>query len=140
MVLDRRNMNELLKRYQNFKECIVIDFQVTNFGLTTYARVNYIWDQDGHLRKDLDQREEIVVLKFYLVQELVFFADLGPQMILSPEQINWGINEIAMITLVDDSDLEKKYSSLGRPFFHFRFWWEDERRIEIVAAEFEIVP
>jgi len=132
------NIKNLLENFQNFDDCILLSIKWTDFGNTLELTFDYIWDENGKLRHNLNE-EEPIVLRFKLVQEFNFKSGLNKSMVLEPEQINWGINEISCIRLLESSDMLKQYESLPKGFHHVGIFWEFDRQIDIIFSEMEII-
>lgn len=120
-----------LKRLKNLEECVLLEVVWHNYALDVDLVFDYIWDEKGNIRKDLDTPKRLV-LSFYLVQEFHFQANLNDSMCLEPERINWGINEVALVKLNDTPDFLHRYTGLSIPIHHIEVVWEDERRISII--------
>jgi len=131
-------IKNLLKIYKNFEKCLLVSIKWLEFGKTIELIFDYIWDDEGNLRNNLD-KEEFIVLRFKLVQEFHFKSGLNSSMVLEPEQINWGINEISCIRLVENSDILKQYDSLPKQSYHVEIMWEGDRHIDVIFSEMEII-
>jgi hypothetical protein len=64
---------------------------------------------------------------------------MNASMLAEPERMDWGISEVASIRLEEDSLFLSKYRHLAIPFHHLTCWWENDRRIDIVFSELEIM-
>ena len=129
---ESKDIEKFLIEHQGFKECIIEEFRLTDYGTTFEVAINYIWDAIGQLRSNIDEPQRLV-LRFRLVQELHINNALTQQMLRHPENINWGLNEIARIKFVK----ETVEAGSERPFMHLAFVWEGDRRIEVIFSEFE---
>ena len=129
-----KNIEKFLIEHRGFEECIIEEFHLTDYGTTFEVAINYIWDATGQLRANLDEPQTIV-LRFRLVQVLHIDNAFTQQMLRYPGEINWGLNEIARIKLVNDP------VEVGseRSFIHLRFVWEGDRKIDVVFLEFEVL-
>lgn len=128
----------MLRKYNNFEECVIVDVRWRDFGTTFELVLDYIWDKNGNIRKDLTQ-EKRVSIYFKLVQDFNYHNALNPSMIREPENINWGINEISGIKLMDNVHSLEKYKSFPIPFYFIRVASEGEWGIDIICASIEIV-
>lgn len=128
-------IKELLESYHNLSECVIEQINWTDFGTTVEVVFDYIWTDDGRIRPDLEHPEN-VTLKFRLVQEFRMHNALNAAMCAHPEEMGWGLNEIAVARVNDD--VYDQYRFLPVPFNHVAFLWEDERRIDIIFSELEV--
>ena len=60
---------------------------------------------------------------------------LNSKMLRNPESINWGLNEVALVKVVDDRLQIYEHSPV--PLTHLAFLWEGERRIDVIFSELE---
>ena len=127
----------LLNKYKNFQECVLLDMDWRDLGLTIDFKFNYIWREN---KRELASSEQECIIRFKLVQELYIVRDLNEVMISNPKEIDWGINEISVIRIEDDDRILDKYQHLSKTFHHAVIYWENKRKIEIVFAEMEIIP
>ena len=128
------DIQKFLIEHKGFAECIIEEFRLTDYGTTFEVALNYIWDATGQLRSNIDEPQRIV-LRFRLFQELKINNSLNEQMLRHPEDINWGLNEIACIKLVGD----KVEAGAEHSFIQLAFVWEGNRRIDVVFLEFEVI-
>jgi hypothetical protein len=130
---ESKNIEKFLIEHRGFAECIIEEFLLTDYGTTFEVAINYIWDTTGELRSNIDEPQTIV-LRFRLVQELRINNALTEQMLRHPQDINWGLNEIAGIKIVSNAvEAGSEHS-----FIHLAFVWEGDRRIEVIFSEFEV--
>lgn len=132
------NSKEIIKLelYNNFQECIIKNIEILNYGLTINFILNYIW-KDSEIRSDLHIDNDILI-EFHTVMELRFNSGLTSAMIDNIQNINWGINEISCIRVINNNvDLEK-YSKFNKKFIHIEIVWENERKIDIVCEKIKI--
>ena len=122
-----------LAKHKGLSECIIEQLTLRHYGTTFEVVINYVWDANGSLRPDLDEPRQIIV-RFLLVQELRINNALTREMLVAPENINWGLNEVAQVTLVKEPDQICSDPS----FMHLAFLWEGNRRIDVVFAELEV--
>ena len=125
-----------LNKHNGFSEGIIEELSLTDYGTTFEIRMTHDWAKpDG---EKTWPAPKFVILRFRLMQELHITNALTPPMLRSPESINWGLNEVAIVKLLAN---EAPFS-LGRnyPGFHrLAFLWEGERRIDVVFSELEVV-
>lgn len=89
------------------------------------------------MRLNLNERNDII-LRFHLVQELQMFNALTASMLEDPKSINWGLNEVALLKVIEDG-ASKPDKTSAMPFNRLAFLWEGERRIEILFVELEVL-
>lgn len=130
-------MKDLLARYHNFGECILLDVRWKQRGFSLELVFDYIWKGEDVVRDNLDV-EERVVIRFSAVQEFHASHEWNDYILSEPEIINWGSAEVAQVRLEDSEPLLGKYRSRPMPFHHVSIRWESERRIDIVFSELEI--
>ena len=140
MTTDAALMKARLAPFKDFQECVLRDIRWREFALSVDFIFNNIWDRQGGIRKDLGSRDDLVTVSFNLIQEFRFRAGLNESMCRKPELINWGINEVATIQILDDSATLEPYRSLPIPFHHAVISWEWERRIDMVFSSMLVVP
>jgi hypothetical protein len=127
-----------LQRYNHFDECILLDVNVHQYQTVLELQLNYIWKSHNVLRDDIDD-PEVVLVRFTGVQEVHIYNDLSSAMLEQPEGLNWGMNEVSLVRLENDVDLLEKYEHLDQTFHHVAVLWENDRRIDVVFRELEIV-
>lgn len=133
-----REINEIhkeLKSYNFLQECILLEFQFLDFGTTILLRFNYIWDDNFNIRDDIDNNSKIIEIKYYLVQELHIHNYLSNAIINNPDLMNWGRNEISLISIFEDNKILEKYDN---NYLFSSINYEDKRSIEIIFKTFEI--
>jgi hypothetical protein len=90
-------LNEKLKRWDFFSECIFWEFHSTRFGYGLDLAINYVWDRDGHVRDDTLEKPILFVFQLLGVHSIRFSASLTPAMMADPGMIDWGYAEVARI-------------------------------------------
>ena len=131
---DSKDIERFLIEHRGFAECIIEKFLLTDYGTTFEVAINYIWDAVGKVRSKIDE-SQVILLRFRSVQELHINNALTQQMLRHPQEIDWGLNEIARLVLVSDTvDAGAEHLSL-----HLAFIWEGDRRIDVIFSELEVV-
>lgn len=136
----REEISNTLEKLNYLSECIIQDIRWLNFGLAIEFDFNYVWDSQGKIRDNLEE-SLIVSVRFVFVQEFNFRGGLNDSILLNPDYVNWGLNEIAAVKLVDDKARLATYSLYPVPFHLAVITWEgigDKRQIDIVFSEFEV--
>jgi hypothetical protein len=134
---EKEQIEKLLDSYHSLSECVIETISLSDYGTTVEVVFNYIWDEEGNVRGDLERPKELV-LRFRIVQEFHLANALNAYMCEFPREINWGLNEISRAALLSDDSLNR-YGSLPIPFQHMVFYWEGERRLDIIFSELEIL-
>jgi hypothetical protein len=132
-------MKDLLAKYQDFQECVLLDVRWKQWGFALELVFDYIWKDKDVLRDNL-VAEERVVLRFSAVQEFHASYKWNDFILNEPEVIDWGSGEISLIRLEESESFLEKYRSRTVPFHHAAVLWEgsDKRRMDIVFSQLEI--
>jgi hypothetical protein len=125
MVNKRLEVCNKLKVYNNFQECIIEDILFTEFGTSVEITFNNIWSNAKEIRKDIDKKQ-IVKIKFFFVNKFLIENNLSRDFV---NMINWGINEVSIIKLIERSDND---------FMRVEILWETERKIIIEFRDMNI--
>ena len=120
-----------LKRYDGFAECLLVRFQTCNYGAAIECFINYVWDENGHIRHNLIEDEPNMLFRFHSVQRLNLIGDLNGSMTAVPECLDWGLTEFAMLRL-------QKPVSTSQPLLRMVFSWEGARRLDIEFLKLEV--
>lgn len=134
---DARVIHDYLFQRNNYGECIIYSLEVMDFGTTIRIQLNYIWDSKGKVRTNLDE-PLLVTMFFRLTQLLLIDNAMNQTQVLHTDELNWGFNEIALMNVVQNSNLTVNLSHLPIPYTHVALMWESNRRIDIVFSEFEV--
>lgn len=137
VLLQQMVMHDLLQKYNNFDECIILEVRLRDYQTTLELLINYIWDDQGNIRPNLDDLD-LVVVRFQLVQEIHISNDLNSAKLIEPERMNWGMNAISLIRIKDQESKLAPYRGLPVSFHHAAISWESARRIEVVFAQLQI--
>jgi hypothetical protein len=121
------NWKEALNRYNNFAECLLLDYWSENLCRDVVVLISNIWSGPGNLRHDLD---DLAPLRLLFRQCTHFEVEnaFTPSVVLHPEKVNWGINEFATIASTE----------LGDGTLKVDFIWESRRTIRISCARVEV--
>lgn len=96
-------LNEKLKRWNFFSECILWNFHSTRFGYGLDLAINYIWNKDGHVREDTLEKPLLYVFQLLGVESIHLVAGLTPGMKADPGAIDWGFAEVARVEACESS-------------------------------------
>ena len=133
-----KNIPELLKRYNDLSECVLLDFKFGAHLLTLELTFDYVWTDQGGIRPNLQQAEPLI-LKFYIVQEVHLDNFWTKTMLLEPQHMNWSINEVSLARLEDAERFLGKYKDAPRPFHHLAIHFNRYRRMDIVFSALDII-
>lgn len=129
---EAEEIEAFLRQHNAFAECIIEELALKHYATTLEVVINYIWDDDGGIRSNLDESRRIL-LRFQLVEALNIKNGLTLAMLKHPEDMNWGMNEIALVELTMDAETER--SEVG--YKHLTFFWEGDRRMDVIFVNFE---
>jgi hypothetical protein len=132
------DIREFLRVHHGFGECVLTDVRWEHHGTVITLVLNYIWDEEGNVRGNLDE-PDFVSLRLFNVQEFHLRNALSEYLSLHPAELGWAISEVADVQLVEESELLVPYEKLPIPLHHIRFIWEGDRRIDIIFSTMEVV-
>lgn len=135
---DQHEIRVALQQLRNLAECILMDICVSHFGTEWTLRFNYVWNEIGTIRDNLD-KESLVELRFSVVQEFKLVNALTESMYENVGEINWGISEVADVQICDTNSVLHQYQNANVPFHHVICQWENERRIDIVFSTMTVL-
>lgn len=127
----------LLCEYNYFRECIILDIHLRDFGTTVEVLMNNIWDEKQLLRPNIAVVSPVRIT-FTACQEFLLANSLNSAMLQDMAKLNWGINEIASLHVEDALNYTSRYSALPQRFLHALFVWEGERRIDIICRDIAV--
>jgi hypothetical protein len=113
-------LNEKLKRYSFFGECILWEFHSVRFGYGLDLTINYIWDDNRNVRERVLEEPFLFVFQLLGVDSIRLVADLTPGMKADPDLIDWGFAEVARIEAFE-----------SRAGCGLSIKWEGERRLDV---------
>jgi hypothetical protein len=91
-----------LSEHRDFGDCILDDVVWLQYGTIIQLVFDYIWEPDGSIRTEYS-KPCIKRLTLQNVQEWRVLNGLGEYMVLHPEELDWGLSEVAIVRLVDNS-------------------------------------
>ncbi|RMI42781.1 hypothetical protein EBN88_08620 [Streptomyces triticirhizae] len=121
----RHRLDALLSEWSSFEECLLHDVRPVHFGFGVRMDINHVWGPDGQVRPDALERPVLVRLFLMGVQRLEFTGALNHAQLADPEQLDWGLTEIAVVRRFDVPDL------VG-----LAVEWESERQLRVCFADF----
>ncbi len=135
---DKIEIEDALRRYNNLSDCVIERIDWEHYATMLVFEIDNVRTEDGRIRPDLD-RLEIIVLKFSLIQEVHLQNALNSYMCLHPDEFSWGLNEISIAKVVNESDLLRSYVSLPIPFHHVSLLFPGNRQMDIIFSELELL-
>lgn len=133
-----KKISEILNRYNDFSECIINDILFRNFGTSISIDLLYIYSENGQIFRAQDDYRKIRI-NFNLVQKFILNNFLNSSICTIPSNINWGINEISLMQIKNEDSILEPFKYLPLEFSHLEILWENDRRIDLVFHEFEII-
>lgn len=124
-----------LEKYRNLEDCIIRNISFEKFQMKLEIVVEYIWNDEGFV-KPFNEKEDIFIMRFDKVQEVIIKNNFNDSMLMHPEELDFGINTISLAKLVNDPKLLDPYKKSNNNFQHFAFLWNSGRRIDIVFIDF----
>lgn len=102
----------------DLSEALFAELSLTRFGYSAHAVFEQIINPDGRALN----APRRVIFEFEAIHNLSLFGALTPRMLAHPEEINWGLSEIALVRV-------------ARAEFGVRFeaLWEGERKVEVTC-------
>lgn len=119
-------LDTFLSEWNSFEECLLHDVRPVQFGYGLKVDINYVWGESGTIRPDILERPVLVSLYLMGVQRLEFTGALSAAMLAVPEQIKWGLTEIAYVRRFDLPEL------LG-----LAIEWEGQRQLKVEFTDFQ---
>lgn len=118
---DARSLSDALRDFHNLEECLLLSLRLTHYGYTAELRFE-------HLRRGRQVPETaFVTVTMEAVSALRLVGDLSTSMVDHPENINWGLSEVALV------DAYQATSGIG-----LKVAWEGERSITVEAVRASI--
>ena len=99
-------------------EALLDESSLTEFGYSAHVVFTRLIDRNGRL---LDEPSQ-VTFDFEGIHDLTMQGALTPRMLAHPEEINWGLSEVALVRV---SSSEKG--------FRFEALWEGDRKIAVTC-------
>lgn len=120
-------LNAALRKWRRFEECVLHEIRSTDAFFTLDLIFDYIWNDEGRVRDGLGDDLSLVKVTASVIKELTFEDGFSEAMRRWPEQVNWGIAEVAEVSISSDGLNLRLIVS-----------WENDRRIEIVCGSIEV--
>jgi len=113
-------LDEKLKRWNFFGECILWEFHSTRFGYGLDLAINLIWDTNGRVREDALEKPLLFIFQLLGIESLRLVGDLTSGMKADPGMINWGFAEVSRVETFESP------AGCG-----LTFKWEGARRLHL---------
>lgn len=97
-------------------EALMDELGLTHFGYSARAVFSVVVDSDGRALNEPVK----AVFDFVGVQELTLHGALTARMLDRPDEIGWGLSEVALVRVTPDGEGVR-----------FEALWEDDRKVEI---------
>lgn len=124
-------MNDLLKLYNFFQECIIEEIIVDNENLNFSLIFNYIWNSNGTIRSNIEKLL-LIRIDFKRFQSLNIINNFTHDQL---KHKNWSYNEISCIQLIE----EPKVYEGGLTFYRAKVLWENDLRlIDVIFSDLQI--
>lgn len=141
ILTDASSIRDELEKLYNLQDCVITNVKWEHQGTNIAFYFNYSWTDDGRIRPNLNI-DQIVVLRFNIVQQFYVKNALNSSMVSNPEYMNWGLSEVAAVRLANEEKFLAPYKELPVSFHHVIFVWEhvqpEPRHIDIVFSTLEI--
>jgi hypothetical protein len=137
MLSDAAEIRRALQRFRDFGECLLHELRLIAHGRDAELVFHYIWDDSDRSDSGVLEEPRVVTMTLTLVETLVFNGALNHAMIAAPENINWGLSEVALVKLASTSDLPTAGGEHA-VFHRLVIAWESDRRIEITFRGFDL--
>jgi hypothetical protein len=121
-------LNEKLKHWNFFGECILWEFHSTRFGYGLDLAINFIWDKDGRVREDTLEKPLLFIFHLLGVESLRLVGDLTSGMKADPGMINWGFAEVSRVEAFESP------AGCG-----LTFKWEGARRLDLEFNDYTLL-
>lgn len=127
-----------LKSRHSFEECVLRSLEWQHYGTVIDLVIEYWW-AEGFTMRPAGVPPELVTLRLHVVQELHLQNALTDATSLRPDELNWGLSEMASLQLVGDSPGVLKYASLPVSLHHLQCVWDSGRQLDIVFSVLEVL-
>ncbi|GAB4097902.1 hypothetical protein [Sinomonas halotolerans] len=91
------SLQKALDRFNGFSECLLAELRLVNYGYSIEIDLNLVFDDIGSVRSDVLEVSRICTLRLDGVKSMILIGGLSDWMVSHPEDINWGLSEIAGI-------------------------------------------
>jgi len=118
----------LLAQYNNFSECLLLNYWSEDFCRTFVLLIGSIWGATGKMHPQ-SEFVELASLVFGGCRKIEINNVLPQDVLDYPETATWGISEFALIKVEAVDNL-----------FQFQILWESDRYITILCQDFSLRP
>ena len=124
-----------INEMHHLQECIIKEILWGEPAMRLTVRLDYIWTDDGYICFTKGPEPRPITLTFELTTMLMLNNALTQYMVEHPEELGWGISEIALFEIVDmgvgDANTVPGYMT-------GRFLWEGKRRIDVAFKALDV--
>ena len=116
-------------------ESLLGDVRWRRYGYSVELIFNYVWDRGGRIRPDVEGTPWLVTISCEGVERLTVKGGLSDAMKREPNQIGWGLSEVAVVRAEPCSVLDGIGVAVTAS-------WESDRelRVEAVSATIDLPP
>lgn len=132
------DIRRLLKEHGNFAECVIEQMTLSDYGTTFTVVMSCDWAQRSRRQEDESSPPIFISFSFRLVQELHVTNALNAAMLTIPESLNWGMNEVSAVQVVEENPIFWPNPHQDRRFSRVAFLWEGGRRIDVVFSDLDV--
>jgi hypothetical protein len=118
-------LNEKLRRWDFFGECILWNFHSTRFGYGLDLAINYVWNSNKNVREDTLENPFLFVFHLIGVDSIRLSGGLTSGMKADPGMIDWGFAEVARVEAFE--------SAVG---CGLSIRWEGKRRLDVEFTDY----
>lgn len=93
---DRSGLDEVLAHWTSFQECPIVAIEFPNFAYALRITFDYIWDDAGEIRSDLDV-PKLVSVEFSPLYLVEYSADIRSLELGEDQTLGAGAMEISVI-------------------------------------------
>jgi hypothetical protein len=127
-----QDVAEELRRLGHLSEWLLHDVRWIQFGFAIEILFNNVFDESGVVREDALGRPHLTAIRLSGVQTFSVSNNLSTAMLDEPDQIDWGLSEVARVQA-------EEFQLPDRLGVRLEILWDGPRRVEAVAAAIEIM-
>jgi hypothetical protein len=128
-----------IQAHGSFSEWIINQIKLSDYGTTLEVTLTGNWTHDPTITEVKSPRPTHISLIFRLVQEFRVNNALNVAMLNNPESLNWGLNEISALRIVEENPMFWPKPYEHKRFSHVTFLWEGQRKIDVVFSTLDVV-
>lgn len=116
-----------LARWRNLEECLLYEVRSVQGFYSAELEFDYTWGPDGLVRPDVDDVPLLVTLRLIGIEDFHLVGALTKGMREFPDQIDWGISEVAGV----------RVEGAG-PLLKLTVAWEGKRSLTVTCMSIEV--